>query len=104
METDVLLTRFVRILFSHQVQVGTVTNDTFFLTDSQGAQVPSSVIVDKALLNADLRPLNLLLPDETYTVHVIMGVTDILGNPIAAPFTSTFTTRPPCVAMGSCYH
>lgn len=88
------LAQIIRISFSDELDLTTVTSDTVFLTDSLGNVVQSQFSFSTT--QVDLRRLSstdLLLPDETYTVHVTTGVTDVLGNTLKSEFTSTFTTR-----------
>ena len=82
----------VVVTFSERVDPATVTTGSVRLLDGLLDEVPATVTLSPNRLSATLipdAPLGLL---STYTVDVTTLVTDLVGNNLSAPFTSTFTT------------
>ena len=88
--TNVSVSRGVRVQFSADLKMDTITDNSFFITDPSGDKLPIVArVVGKryATLYVGFRT-----PGTTYTVHVTTDVQDLAGVPIASEFTSTFTT------------
>ncbi|MCO8128441.1 fibronectin type III domain-containing protein, partial [Acidimicrobiia bacterium EGI L10123] len=82
----------VVVTFSERVAPATVTTGSVRLLDGALAEVPATVTLSADRLSATIVPDAPLGLDTTYTVDVTAAVTDLVGNALAAPFTSTFTT------------
>jgi type II secretory pathway pseudopilin PulG len=89
---DVLWDANVTVTFSELMNESSVGSAGAFTVTVGGA--PISGDISFSGLDAIFDPDSDLLPDTTYTVTVITGVTDLNGNPLAQPFSSTFTTVP----------
>ena len=74
--------------------VNGVDSTTFYLS-AGGAAIASSVTIAADRLSATLVPGADLADGILHTVTVTTGVTDDAGDPMAADFTSSFTTVPP---------
>ncbi len=83
--TDVVVT------LSERVHPNSVTTGSVRLLDG-AVVVPSTVTLSADRLSATLVPVAALDLLTTYTVDVTTAVTDLVGNALAAPFTSAFTT------------
>ena len=80
----------VTVTFSEKIKPATVTSQSLQLVNSSGATVPSTVTLSADRLSATVTP-NAALARGSYTVKVSVAVTDAANNPLATPFTSTFT-------------
>ena len=80
----------VTVKFSESLKASTVTAESLRLSNSSGS-IPSTVTLSSDLRTATMTPNAPLAPGVSYTVSVAIGVTDLAGNPLATPFTSTFT-------------
>lgn len=76
--------------FSKVMDTATLTAATFTLRQG-GALLPGSVVNGPGN-SATLTPANPLTPGTVYTASLSTGVKDLQGNPLAAPFTWSFTT------------
>lgn len=89
---NVPVTDNVVVSFSEAMGQTTIHNATVLLIDPSLALVAggisSSVQPNAYIFN----PNASLAPNTTYTVKVTTGAKDVAGNPLAAEFTSTFTT------------
>lgn len=82
--------------FSKAMNPATITTSTFTLA-SGGASVSGSVAYDATTNTATFTPpAASLTPNTTFTATITTGVADTFGNHLAANFTWTFTTSPPC--------
>ena len=70
-------------------------DSTTFTLSVGGVNIASTVTVAGDRLSATLNPSADLATDTLHTVTVTTGVTDDAGNPMAANFTSSFTTVAP---------
>lgn len=82
----------VTVDFSEPVRDSAATTAAVTLSAPGGAQVPATVTVSGATVR--LTPSAPLGWGTAYAVAVGVGVTDLAGNPLPAPVTSSFTTRP----------
>ena len=90
--TDVDLQIVPTVQFSEPVRAETVTAATVSLMAGQ-TEVPVSVSLSGGA-SVTLTPLaQPLSPNTTFTIRITTGVTDIAGNALAAPVTTTFRTR-----------
>ncbi len=80
----------ITVRFSEPIDSETITSADFTLTSAAGAVI-DSVSYDHDTNTAILHPSALLVADTTYTAR-ISAATDLFGNPLAAPFTWSFTT------------
>lgn len=91
----------VAITFSEPMDATTITGTTITLkVTSSGSAVAGTVTYNSATRVATFTPSSALSVPVNYTVTVTTGVKDVAGNPMAAAFTSTFTTAdltPPTV-------
>ena len=72
------------------MNVNTLNNIT--VTDQNGNQVPCSSSYKASTKTLTLTPAGGLNFSSTYTVSISGSVTDVAGNPLAPPFTSSFST------------
>jgi hypothetical protein len=79
----------VTAVFSEAVNPATLI---FTLTDTAGNTVPASVSYDRTTLTATLTPAAPLAGSTTYTATV--SASDVLGKPMMAPESWSFTTAP----------
>jgi hypothetical protein len=91
--TNVPTSTTVQVTFSEAMDSSTITatNVTLKLTTTS-ALVPAVVVYNSATHVATLTPSSALAFATGYTVTVTTGVKDVVGNALASPFTSTFTT------------
>ena len=88
--TDVSVYRRVRVDFSADLKMDSITDNSFFVTNPSGDKLPivARVVGTRyATLYVGIR-----IPGTTYTIHVTTDVQNFVGTPIASGFTSTFTT------------
>lgn len=78
--------------FSEALAPATVNATTFTLSSAAGS-VPAAVSFNSQTRVATLTPSATLEPSTTYTATLTTGVTDLAGNPLAAPVSWTFTTQ-----------
>ncbi|MCL5943109.1 MAG: Ig-like domain-containing protein, partial [Actinobacteria bacterium] len=92
--TGVPVTTMVTVVFSEPMDPATIVNGSMTLaTTSGGVPVPGRVDIDPAdWARAYFYPDAQLDRSTGYTFTVTTSVTDVSGNPLASPFTSTFTT------------
>ena len=96
--TNVPLASAVAVTFSEAMNAATITATTVALTRATGSvavpavAVPAAVEYSAAANRATLTPVAPLVLGATYTVIVTTGARDLSGNPLAGPFTSSFTT------------
>ncbi len=81
---------WVSLVFDDQMDGATVDASSFQVRAPGGA--PLAGRVDFGGNASTFFPAAPLAPDTTYTVTASTGMTDLAGNPLAAPFASTFTT------------
>ena len=81
----------VIVAFSERVHPGTV-NASSVRVLAGGVPVPATVTLSPNRETVTLVPTASLAITTQYTVQVSTSVTDLVGRPLAAPFTSTFTT------------
>lgn len=92
---DVCINRSVHATFSEAMDVATLTDASFTLTDAQAAPVAGTVSYDEDNNIATFNPTADLAANETYTATVVggdSGAKDSAGNAVAADEVWTFTT------------
>jgi fibronectin type 3 domain-containing protein len=95
------------VTFNEVMKASTITGSTIQLKDASNAVVPTTLSYDQATYKATLTPQSALQYGATYTVYVkggSGGVTDYVGNPLAADSTWSFSTEaspPPMLVVGS---
>src|SRR5262249_8592283 len=87
------------VTFDHAVDPTTITTNTFFLKDSAGNTVPSTVVYDPTTRTATLTPNGFFATSATYTATVLGGSTgaavkDLNGRPVAANSSWSFVSSP----------
>jgi methionine-rich copper-binding protein CopC len=82
----------VNITFSEPMDQATITGANITLRVTGGAAVAGVVTYNGTTRVATFTPSAALSVPVNYTVTVSTGVKDVAGNPLAATFTSTFTT------------
>ncbi len=86
----------VRVTFNEAMDATTITNTNITLRNTgTSAQVAGTVTYDAPTRVATFTPTAALSNSTGYTFTVSTAVTDASGNPLAAPFNSTFTTVAP---------
>ena len=93
---EVLIPADVSAVFSKAMDSSTINATNFELRDPTDALVPASVSYNAVTLSAVLNPTSDLAYSTTYTAIVkggSSGVKDLIGNPIPADYTWTFTTE-----------
>ena len=83
----------VLLRFSEPIAAPTVHGQTVTVS-AGGVPIPGTMTLEQAntVVRWKLPVLTQFAPNTVYTVTVTTGVTDQVGNPVAATFTSTFTT------------
>ncbi|MBA2706858.1 MAG: Ig-like domain-containing protein, partial [Gemmatimonadaceae bacterium] len=82
----------VTVTFSEPMNPTTINSTNVQLTVTTGAVVSATVTYNAGTNAAVITPTSPLANGTTYTVRVTTAVRDVAGNPLAAQFTSTFTT------------
>ena len=82
---------FLTATFSEPISAATITSSSFTLGSGT---TPVTGIVTYSGVTAMFAPSTTLLPNTTYTATITIAVTDLAGNPMAAPFTWSFATGP----------
>ncbi len=80
------------VLFSEPVQAGTVNGTSITLKQDGVMLVAASVSLSADGLLARLTPTALLALDTRYVLFVNNTISDVAGNPLAAPQNASFTT------------
>lgn len=83
----------IEVVFSTEMYPATLTSSTVKLAQA-GTPVAATVSASANGRIATLTPSAPLAFSTAYTVTVTTGAADLFGNPLAAPFTSSFTTQP----------
>lgn len=96
--TQVATNATVQITFSGPATASTVTSANIKVTGANNAAIPGSVSYSAANNMATYTPTSPFVNSTTYTVTV-SGLTSSSGIPMAAAFTSTFTTAAPQATM-----
>ena len=86
-ETGVAIDGGLTVTFSEDMDITTITGDTFLLQDS-GANPIVGVISNGNIFT----PYANLALNETYTATITTGATDLAGNPLAQPYIWSFIT------------
>lgn len=84
----------VQVSFSEAVAPASLTASTVKLTVGQ-AQVAAQLALDPNGRRLVIQPSQSLAQNTVHTLTLTTGVTDLAGNPLAAPFTSSFRTISP---------
>jgi len=96
-DTDIVTLPVIEISFSEPMLAASVSDQTFWLTDSNGATVAGSIDYNPATLRATFTPAQKLSLLETYTVTLTpgaAGIRDLAGNGISATGNEiTFSTK-----------
>jgi hypothetical protein len=99
---DVARDQNVQVTFSEPMDLGTLMAEgTVTVTTGEGAtlqQVQGALLTNEAGTVLTYDPVEDLAFDTEYTVTVGTNATDVAGNALAAPFTSTFRTAKQPVA------
>jgi hypothetical protein len=80
----------ITVTFSEPIAPASVTNTTFTVTPASGTPIAGTITVAGAVVT--FTPTTALAPNVVYTIRATTGITDVDGAPLAAEFTSTFTT------------
>ena len=91
--TGVATSTALTATFNEAVQASTITSSSLVLKSSSGATVPAAVSYNSSTNTATLTPSALLANSTIYTATV-SGVEDTAGDPMAAPFSWSFTSGP----------
>ncbi|MEE8464494.1 MAG: Ig-like domain-containing protein [Gammaproteobacteria bacterium] len=83
----------VRAEFSDNMNATTINVTTFILEDPAGLTLPGTVSYSTQSRTAWFSPDEPLIYLATYTARVTTGVTDKVGNPLAAEFSWSFATE-----------
>ncbi len=89
--TGVNLYQPLSATFSENLNAATVTTTTFTLVDANGS-VTGNVSYTAGTRTASFTPDSSLTPLRVYTATLTTGIQDLVGNPLAAPYTWSFTT------------
>lgn len=81
----------VKIVFTEGADPTTVNTKDVLVSNLNGSPVTGTVTYDIVTNYATFTPLSPLSPGTTYTV-TITGVTDLAGQPMAQPYSFSFTT------------
>ncbi|WP_455220865.1 Ig-like domain-containing protein [Kaarinaea lacus] len=86
-EIGVAIDGSLTVAFSEDMDIASISGDTFLLEDSNANQVIGIVSNGNTF-----RPYANLALNETYTATITTGATDLAGNPLAQPYSWSFTT------------
>jgi len=89
-------TAIVSAAFSKAMNSATINTTTFTLTGPGGVSVAGAVTYAPATYVATFAPTVALAASTSYTATITTGVTDVIGDALAANFVWTFTTPPNC--------
>jgi hypothetical protein len=94
--TDVATNASVTVEFSEPLAPTTIDSNSFFISDSEGNQIPSGVEYTPGTTTALLVPNSEFVSLQTYSITVVggspAGIFDLAGHPLAATVTWDFTT------------
>lgn len=82
----------VVVSFSEAMDASTITASTVTLRDAASTVIGGMVSYDASTMRATLSPSTPLAFAATYTATVTVGVHDVSGNALVAPFVFSFTT------------
>lgn len=85
--TDVDVLRSLTVTFSEPIEPATVTEETFRVSG-----LPGTVEYDSSMDQATFTPRFPMPANQTVEARLTTGITDRAGNPMATPFTWSFTT------------
>lgn len=88
--TNVNSSTNITATFSEPMDSATINQTSFTL---EGSSVSGTVTYDPATYTATFNPDAALAYNYTYTATLSTAITDLAGNPLAAPYTWSFTTR-----------
>jgi len=101
---EVALDTAVSVTFSEAMDESTITTGSFTLV-ADSTSVSGSVSYDSGTYTATFTPSADLDEDTTYTATLSTAITDVAGNPLAAAYPWSFTTKiisvPPTVSSVS---
>ncbi len=80
------------VTFSEAVLRSTVTTGSFVLQTSGGTPVTGTVLLSLNGTNATFQPSSALVGTTTYIATLTSGISDVVGNAMAANYSWTFTT------------
>jgi hypothetical protein len=80
------------ITFSESMDPITLSGGNCYLTDSSGANVPSTVTLSAGNTQITITPIFPLFAGRYYYIHITTGVKDIAGNNSASQLDSSFRT------------
>jgi hypothetical protein len=85
---------FLLLQFSEAISATTITTQTLQVADATGRALAISVSYDGTVNEAVIWLREPLQSRNHYTVTATTGITDLNGNPLAAPYLWSFRTRP----------
>jgi len=91
MSSGVVLNGWVAITFNEGLDPSTLTPPTFALTQGT-TSLPITISYDPTTYVVTLTPPGILAPLTTYTITIGTQLRDEGGNPLAAPYSASFTT------------
>lgn len=89
--THVAVNTVVTATFSQAMDGSTITTESFTLA---GSAISGTVTYDPATYTATFTPDADLEYDHQYTAILSTAITDVAGNPLAEPYSWSFTTEP----------
>ncbi|MDX6694606.1 MAG: hypothetical protein QOF02_2209 [Blastocatellia bacterium] len=89
---NMIATTAITVSFNKPVAAATITGSNFALTTSNGNPVLGAITVLAGNRVAVFTPAATLAGSTSYRINVTQAVRDIYGKPLAAAYTSTFTT------------
>jgi len=96
--TGVATNASISAVFSEAMDASTITASAFTLRDDNGVAIAGTVSYDSQSRTATLKPSASMIEGTVYTAAITTGVTDHVGNTLAADYTWKFTTVPPHVS------
>jgi Bacterial Ig-like domain len=90
--TNVITGSTITAIFSKAMDPATINQFTFTL--NSGFPVQGTVTLDSTRTVATFTPAGPLVPITLHTATITTGAKDLAGDPLAAPFTWSFTTGP----------
>lgn len=92
-QTNVAVDSSVSVTFSEDIDPATLNTTTFYIRDELGNPVPGLVSYDSPGKTATFNPDGNLASKTVFTVTVTTLTQDLAGNPLAADYHFSFTSR-----------
>jgi len=89
--TDVNIDTNVEVTFTHEVQIESVSSESFKLQDSDGLDIDGEILIDKTI--ATFKPVTPLANNTSYSAKISRDVTSTANNKLSSNFSYSFKTK-----------